>query len=365
MPHWKFQLCNTDSTMSAIGELTGARDRSLDLILNRPGSLRFTINAKDHLAGSIEEGVTCVKAYRDNVCRWSGPIWGIDEGLPDKNISVSCVGWQEELNQRPIEDWQEADPRTRPEQIDAGLIAYNLLALANEQTNESGIIVPTHITAGIRDLSQLRTRRYQRWANIGASIQELSDIEAGFDYHVDPVTRMMNIDYDQIKAGLYGRGTDRINTLFAIGWPAGPRNLQRFQRTIDVSQMKNRIVAQGRYGSYKYGDLASQNKHGIFTEQIALSDVTNEQILKAFAVAEIAVRSKPKVVYSMDPFPYTDRFYVPQIFIDYNIGDIVYVTALGGRISIERQPIRVFGATINIDNEGVERVTGLQTSPTA
>ena len=95
---------------------------------------------------------------------------------------------------------------------------------------------------------------------------------------------------------------------------------------------------------------------GIVEEVANLSDAKNSDILQYYAAGEVAVRSSPRKTYSITPFPYFTNGRVPEPFVDYDIGDIVTLSAKWGkRINIEGEPLRVFGMSFNIDEEGNER----------
>lgn len=392
---WRFQLYETGSGPSSIsvlkGELFGARDKSLELILNRPGSLRFTISLHDSMASQIAEGTTCVVAYRDNksgtqVARWSGPVWSVEENLADMTMSVSCVGWFEQLNKRVVRQSQVNQARYTSK--DGGAIAIggtpssfptagvtaadSLLGLANSQQDQLSIARPTNIVAGTFDQvssSTLhRSRTYQAFQNIGQAIQELSDVEAGFDYTIHPVTRVLNIHYQLIKTGsaLYGKGQDRPGALFSMGW--GPGNLAGLTLSSEMSTMANRVNVSGKFTTGFYEDASSVATHGFHEEHVALSDVVDDKILGAYATSEVAVRAFPRPSYSLNPFPWTPGSSVPRLFDDYDLGDLVYLRAKGGRVTVggaTPQAMRVFGVQIAVDNEGREQIGSIQTAPSS
>ena len=52
---------------------------------------------------------------------------------------------------------------------------------------------------------------------------------------------------------------------------------------------------------------------------------------------------------------------MPLFFEDYDIGDIVYLTVKYGCVEVERQAVRIFGTSIDIDMEGNERIGTIQT----
>jgi hypothetical protein len=388
---WRFQLCETPPFGSTaepilIGELFHAKDRGVELIQNRPGSVNFTISLEHEIAHEIKEGTTCVLAWRDDidgvqVCRWSGPVWTAEEDYAGTSLRVSCVGWIEELNTRLIRPTQVQSARYT--NIDPGAIVLggagvpantSLLSLANKQTDDLGTERPTHITAGSYDPTVdslgapiTRTINYAAWQSIGQAIQQLSDIEYGFDYSVNPLTRALNIHFLPIKGTIRGKGNDRPDALFTLGW--GPRNLQALNRNTEMASVRNRFTATSQSGaSGRAEDRNSMALYGIHEEQTSLSDVTGKDmgpILLAYAGGEIVYRAKPQPVWTMTPFPWRGAdSNVPRLFDDYDIGDFVYLLAEGGREPMtEPQALRVFGVQLGIDDEGNERISSLQVAP--
>lgn len=459
---WKFILATT-STSAAIGELANARARQLQITLNKPGSLSFSLHMEDTLATRIAPITTFIQAYRNGVLKWSGPVWTIEEDVPDNFMKVTAMGWLELLNHQII----MADVNYSA--VDAGTIATNLLALANAQR-------ATGITAGSVTATQTRTRAYKAYQNIGQEIAALSSVEAGFDYEVT-ASKVFNV-YSQ-------RMTDQTSIVF--GYNFGPNNVASVNRTSDASTLLNKIIVLGKNASILAEDNSSETTYGIFADSASLSEVTGTtvssgltwapvdyastaniplvgsypfvidgasfanqaagkpqvllkdqstasqnglytpfegpvgtytlyrntdasvsgdfvvdktvlitsgatninkifkysgaasptidttaisftqvltetQILAAFGNAELAVKSTPRVTYTFTPFPETDAR-VPNIFSDYYVGDKVYLTAKLGTLQITNQAIRIFGATLSIDENGNSSVTSLETSP--
>src|SRR5437868_1695941 len=81
----------------------------------------------------------------------------------------------------------------------------------NAQTDSSFVVRPTHLSFGAAQDSQARTRSYKRGQNYGQAIQELSDVENGFDIYVDSarniVTRPPTAYVDRTSA-LFGYGVE-------------------------------------------------------------------------------------------------------------------------------------------------------------
>ncbi len=351
-PKWKFILANS-SDMSQIGELINARSKSVDLALNKPGTARFQLPLLDEMSEAIIEESTCILVYRNEECLWSGPIWTISESLPEENLEVGCVGWFQELNEA-----RELHSNLSYTDVDAGQIAFGLIDTLNQQDPSSLM----RVVKGQATPSQLRTRTYQQGQKVGPLIQELSDIEAGFDFELDPLTRELNIRYDQVKTGttIYGIGQDRPDAVFGLSW--GPENLQSLRRETDTSKLRNRIFAKGKFGTVEADDYPSQFIHGVFEETITLGDVVEEEILGAYANATVAFRKDPATIINFVPAQFTSSVdNVPEPFVDYEIGDIVYLGANRGRLKLDSQAIRIFGISVSIDEEGNENATNIIT----
>lgn len=327
---------------AAIGELTQARNKQIQIQLNRPGSCTFTVPLLDALTAEIDPLTTCILAYRGDELKWSGPVWTMEESAPDDSVQVSAIGWLELLNHRLT------TARTIYTNVNDLTILQTLLTDAKTR---KGLPIGVGAASGA---SQLRTRTYERFSNVGQSMQELSDIENGADYEVDPVTR------DLLVSRRIGTTTDVI---FGYGW--GPLNVQALTRQIDASTMANYVVALGSLNQAAEAppdtpNSAAQNTYGLFEDVASLSDVGSPETLLAYAGAEVLYRETPRHSFTIVPVP-AIAANVPVPLADYQLGDIVFLTAKRGRLDVDAQPIRIFGMTIAIDENGIERVTGLQT----
>jgi hypothetical protein len=360
---WRFHLAVSE-TMERIGPIQSATDRQVQIVQNRGGGASFTVPVTDPLFEGIEPLKHCIIASRNGVVKWSGPIWTMNETLPANRMPVTCVGWFELLNHRVLRR-DVSYPRFTSPQIDitGGGIVFDgpfddpasdtyypggLLTIANAQS-------PTHITAGPNTDTMRRVISYQRGQNIGAAITDLSDVEAGFDFGIDPLTRLMTIkNWDE--------RVDRSDqVVFGYNW--GPNNLNGFGRQLDASTLANRVTAMGTYGGGLAEDLDSQTEYGLFEEITSLSNVVDPNVLLGFAGGEVALRSRPRVIYQVQPFPWI-KGRIPQPFVDYDVGDLAKFSAhKGKRIRIENQKVRVFGMQVGITNEGNEKIGALQLTP--
>lgn len=252
--------------------------------------------------------------------------------------------------------------------MDAGSIATALLLKANNDAASK--IIP-----GTVQTTQPRTRTYQQFSNVGQEIKALSDVESGYDFWVDPATRALNI-YNRTNAtnfpsvsgtgqagvGAYTYSADRSAWLnFEYGM--GADNLSSFRRTQDSSVVVNRLNVKGKYATGFAQDTGSQTTYGVFEDLVSLPDVidASTSVLPYYANAEIAFRKNPKITYDIQ----AKANVAPKLFVDFNIGDRATLRASGVAAtngSQTVQQIRVFGVQLTIDQEGNERLSGIQMS---
>lgn len=358
---WRFFLANS-SDLSVISEITyEAQEKALSLQLNRPGSFSCRINIKSEFIQGIEPLRHCVIAYKDGKAVWSGPIFVIQESMPGNAVSITANGWFELLNRRLLKTQVSGSyPTTTARShsysaVDAGEIAWNLIERTNAESN-------TGIIRGVIQPSQFRTRTYYTYSVIGQEISTLSSIESGFDMWIDPLTREFDVYGSTITGTIKGKGSVKNDALFSYN--IGPNNISSISRMIDGARVANQSIAVGRYSTAISNDNDSISKYGLFSELQQLNDVSNADVLKAYATVETTFRARPVEIITFSPLSGED---VPSIFFDYDIGDIVYVAVNYGRMKIpssgsDRQAVRIFAANISIDSNGIERVSDIQTN---
>lgn len=359
---WKIHLVRS-STMETLGEIRQARDRSFQLAQNKAGGCDFTVPLDYDLFGEVEEIKYGVIAYRNKVPRYSGMIWNLDENTEGNQLKVSSVGWFETLNHRILRldvgyppygaglitggEIVFANPSGLPSEMN--YFPGGLLTIANEQRD-------TWIAEGASTDQMNRIVSYQRGQSIGQAIMQLSEVEGGFDFRIDPETRIMDIsNWDEAK--------DKTADVF-FGFKWGPNNVKQLGRQFDASQMVNRYTAFGKFGGGFAEDVESQEDLQLFEEQTQLSQVVDPNVMLAFAGGEVLLRKQPRVIYSFQPFPFTLDSGVPQPFVDYDLGDLITFTAVSPpRIDIRDQTARIFGINVAVTDEGNEKITALQIAP--
>lgn len=420
-PRWDCWLVRS-SDMSQITELE-VHDKQLQKQLDNQESFTGWVHLLDDAALEIEEPSTAIRLDRNGETVYSGPVWktedssqasGVGQQSGSDQCKISSFGWFNTLggsggttgsNGRLVHTGAEFQAmiwadyptntvhtanylawRAQNNGVDyaqlgideATTLAYD--AIEYPQTTDAAIIFdlldranidsPTRITKGNIYGSPLqRNLTLQRFQVVGEEIQTLVNVEAGVDWRIDPVTRQMD---------LYGLGASTsplISSGYGVDRGQGclfsyPGNCISVTRSRDATRLQNRVEAIGQYSVGRSDDLASQAQYDLHEAQDSLSEVVDPNILTAYAVAETTVLSQPWTIITFTPrgLKVSDATTpgVPRPFDDYDLGDIVYAYVNRGRIQVgtagSPQPVRVFGYTINISDDGVEKVSGIQTS---
>jgi hypothetical protein len=364
-PLWQYILCHTpdprdpSGELEEIGELESARGKTLELVRNRPGSAACSVSMHDDMAseifdkldigdvrGSIRKSLLVRRNKKD---MWSGPVATISGALQEGSsaFTLNAVGWLEFLFLREL----EANAVYVEQQQDA--IAFDLMNKANLQEPSHPLPV---FPGSVIGYMPLRSPAFNKGETFGASLQKLSDIESGFDFDVHPRTREVN---------LYAWDAYRIRNDIKLGLGWGPDNISRMEWNENGFSTRNRLIVSGSAGApISAQDIESQDQYGLFTETINLPGA-KPGILPAYANAELVVKSRPQVTYSLTPKATTEVDEgAPRLFEDFFIGDQIAFTAKDGFFEVKNQGIRLFGATISISDDGsFESVNSLMISP--
>ena len=375
---WKFILVNSND-LSHIGELSAASSKKLEFVLNKPGAAGFTYPMNAEYASLIQPFKTGIKAMRYNratklwECHWSGYVMPIDETVEANRMTVSCVGWLNRLAKRLIRREMLFNS------IDDGEIVRQLLAEVNLATAPDGYNVPTPagstpntptwlswggtqpnegVGGATAYVTTPRNKTVAQYTSVLSVIEELNNIENGGDIVVDPLTRAVT----------WHRRYRRVNDNAVFGFQWGPQNARAFSRNIETDSQINYIVVNGAPGTTPQymDDKPQQSEIGLLEENVALSDVKDNTVLLAYAGAEIIVRSNGHITYGITPFPVSEheRTTVVEPFIDFRLGDQCRLTAVHPpRVNIRGQAIRLFGFSIDIDDNGLSTLGPLQVAP--
>lgn len=339
------------SSLRPLQRLEEARSFTHNDTLNGPGSLNWSINIEAEEAYDIEALSTAVIAYRNGEAEFGGRVMTIEEGDDDGTVAVGNIGWFEELEHRLVEPDQVAS-LDFTSATDIGTIALMLLAAANAKGPVlPGAVSSTMIIPGQHHYSfALPEKSYEAYAEIAREIKLLADLENGFDFRVHPVARTLDIFHPRLG---------EVKPDIELGLRVSVGGLALFGRKTDGTVVKNDVYVFGASGDPGHAsDSESQAKYGLRQARLAQINTIDQDMLGAYANAELAYFANPQTTFNVRPLPAASGD--PQPYDDYRVGDTIYVSADWGRLQVRRQAVRIFGMNVSVDEEGNERVNSLR-----
>lgn len=340
MATWTWVLADEDGI--ALAELTGARDRRISFRRNGVPEAACGLSLEDPTAGDLYDvlaggGIPQLRAYRDSALRFSGQLWTTSDAAEhDALVTVTFRGPFATLLGDGSNTGRFTAALREFAGTDAGTLAWTLIDEANSDSD-------TLIRQGTIEATVARDRTYEH-KNVGDAIVELTGVQDGFDFEVDPLD-------PNDAAGKLGefnvyaeQGEDRPLVIFEYGADT-LRNVASVTRTKQRPINKVRVLGtDGIVGEAEHA--VSIAKYGLFM-RVESYDAADAGVLGGRAQA--ALRPDPITVVEYVP----DPALAPQPWDDYWIGDTVRFRARRGALIVSEAP-RVNGVDIAIDDNGHE-----------
>lgn len=183
---WKFIL--GPASGGWLWEVPTAQSRRATFRRRSPSEASFTIDGYDPIAARIDELATDLHLLReDNEGEvqqlYRGRIGDVSDQLDDSghSVAVPSADYRAVLNRRHLMSGSQVSWGTSSLGIEQTTIGYGLITQAQMRANGD---------YGIENLAgstgQLRERNYELGDSIGQRLQELSEVENGFDWDVVP-----------------------------------------------------------------------------------------------------------------------------------------------------------------------------------
>jgi hypothetical protein len=361
-----------------------ARKRELKFRLNRPSSISFEVPSNDRLVSDLwsgdqrpllEEGTRTVKAFRKELdgdgstmyrLRFNGTVETIqDQGDPDNcKTTVAAFSPFYDLARRmclgDVHDVYGATPfLVSFTNTDGAQIAKTLLDRTNAAKGNTGITTD----GGTFETVNTFTVTYQ-YTPVGQAITDMCDAFNGFDIYEEPIDTSYGAQ-TRLHC-LARRGTYKQDLFF--GWGIAPHNIQTMTRLKDRSTLANVIYGLGAGSGIglqhtpPYSDATSITTYRTLEVADNLADVGN-QMIAPLVQEELSFRKVPREIVQWVPQRTASDLFAFKPFDTYDCGDTVNVAAgknaRGGFTGIQR----VYGFDLGLDEEAVERVTAVYTSP--
>ena len=263
--------------------------------LNRAGAINFSLSL-DHAKAVIancEPGIHEVVVERNKAIKWRGPVLHVSED--DKGRSLNFNG--EGLFHYPSRWFVNATITHTA--IDLAVIARSLIDHhQNKAGGDFGIDTSGSETSRTAD----RTYEGYELKNIQEAIIQLSEVENGIDFVIDPMTRRFIVDYP--KAGI------RLENIVY-----DERNIRQFSRTINSQQQASQILGVGTGDADSTLSASQQDSSAVarylLTQRVhSATDVIEQVTLNEHVAEQLALwKDTPNAlvlrVGTDDPDPFT------------------------------------------------------------
>lgn len=233
--------------------------------------------------------------------------------------------------------------------VDQGTILWNLIALQNARTNGN-----TFVSAGTITTGTLRDRAYEAGKNLGTLIDEMTRVDGGPDVGILPVDGWLSGTTTMGSFNTWAqRGSIKNEARLVFADPqlasqpdALPSNVENVMRSrVKVVTMATAVNPQlGLLRNYQ--EILSP--YGLRETWETFNDISYHPTLYEKAVGRVLERRFPRSVIEVQN-PTNEA---PQPFVDYNVGDSVFVTCLRANMEFVNTQVRVMSISLDTDANG-------------
>ena len=371
---WQFIL--TDLNWTHIGEILNASERKISLPLNAHDTASFRVRLDNPLAGVLCSCEGFIKAYRNNVLQYTGPVVSAEE-VGDRNgatvaITSAGMGWY--WNKLPIFNPQSylGPPNPLPPAPPEGAgypVNYPVLYYsrwANTIMNQELYFMVDYIT-GPNTVTGTTTFEYavHKGKQLNQYLTEVSSGFDGFDWRILPRENYWP------GYGAFGSGA-KFTSADVIGeekpeaifeWGTGTKgNASGYSRLVSRESQANPVYIMQSGGGVSTQNVISLDqplykKWGTLTD-VVQTDITDTTLQYQLADEHVKVRKNPRVTLNITPHidPQTTGR-LPEFGVDYNVGDTITARArYNGSTRFDAQ-MRVRGVVFDIDDKGTETIS--------
>lgn len=187
--------------------------------------------------------------------------------------------------------------------IDQSTIMSLLAATAQPTVAELNVGVwPTGIIDGqLAAASFARDRTYEPGKQVWEAMTQLSAVDNGLDFELDPVDREDAV-YSQLNTYYPQQGVDRSDdVIFHYGWGKSNASDFTWEPSGDVVRNRSSRVGQPGVNGARQDNLAAQQAFGIYAEYVGESDVSLAGTLNEHALSTVLTYGWPVDFFDVVP----------------------------------------------------------------
>jgi hypothetical protein len=359
---WTFQLA-THAGVN-IGDITGARERKLTFALNRPTTYEFTLDLQHAYADDLISYYTSVtnqpglivKGYKFGLLKSVTEIVTAEIAGDNETHGIKCVAADAaslRIAQRLVGKSSAGVKFTSQER---GSCVSQMLTTINTEFD-------TKVKMGTIQPSSTVTAGPFYYKPFLETVQELGAAINGYDHWVAPA------DPTEDAYGVLGylnvapiRGAMRDNAVFEYG--TARANVADYKVQLDGSQRATIVysVPAGypnsnglavRASSVDTSALAAVIGH---REYVIDTELVDTNMRDTLINEHVTVRRFPRQVYTFNPHVNDGTGRVPDVLMDYDVGDMLRGRVNDQNLLLLDGVVRVYKAEISLDDTGVEEV---------
>jgi hypothetical protein len=314
-----------------LGEPTQWRGLGLNFRLAEPADATLTCNGKDIALGLADELISDMWVYLNNSLVFRGRITGMDDTLTEDNhdVALRATDYRGLLSRRVV--WpgdQLVFTQTPQAEIAWKLISQNMARPGGGPT----------LTRGLIPQSVPRDRKYTVGQTVGELLDNLAEVDNGFDYEVDPLLRL-NVYYPY-------RGTD-VPVVLEYGGTVA--TLERRSSSAEFANVVRVAGATGTTPKVATAANIATDPHGRWELNISEPDLKVQATVNSRAARFLADRQSRPDTYNIGlaPGAWAD--------LDIGPGDWVTLRAQCCRMDLTER-VRITEVAVDVDEDGAANV---------
>lgn len=321
-----------------VQQLAAATARSVKFRLTGTSEASFTLDGTTFEASAIHELVSDLWITRNGFTLYRGRVGGVTDTLDGARhtMQVTTGDYRALLQRRLLWD---ADTLTYTN-VDAGDLAATVLTATQQQPGGNLNISGAQPTAvGVK-----RTITYPAGQSIGQAIEQLSLMDAGWNWDIVPTTGQIGQTFNTWASRGLNRGV-------VLDYPG---RIASLTRTVDPSQYANAIRETGDTGiaaARKEASGIATRAEGRWDIQLGDTSLKDAASVTARAAYDLAQRQQVVPAYQVKLYP--GSWGGP---LDFWLGDVIELRVNSGRLSVD-DFLRVWEINLDLDDADNETVT--------
>lgn len=350
---YTYRVTKLDHT--PVGEVIDAYDRRCSISLSKPSVASFSIRPSNPLMKYLfETEDKLLQVWQNATLRYWGPIISAQYATQDDGsnpmVAVTSADPAWRLAKRLAGKSKSGEANSG----DKGATAKHLIDVTNAEDD-------TEIETESVESGSSGSYIAGPYKPVLASIGELAHGLDGFDWYIAPKLESASKIGTFKLAGVIG--SEKPGAVFEYG--TGKKNMRNMSFIRDLSGAINQAYhipdegLESVEAVVSSKDAASIAARSLLEETIDLNGVVNATLRQEWADNNVLLRKVPRRVLAMtaDVYDSNNPFHVPKFGTDYFIGDLVPVRAVKEGVTLFNGLTRVYQVDIEVDNNGVGKIT--------